>query len=111
MNQNYYPNGNGNSIPYSGTMPPVTNMMPGFANQQNNQGKVEYADNIFQMNIGKNVSVYMSYPDSVEWRDRVFTGTIRSAGRDYLLLESNGIWTLLWMIYINYAIFEETVSY
>ena len=44
----------------------------------------------------------------MEWRDKIFTGTILEEGRDYLLLrDAQNRVILLWLVYINYAIFEE----
>lgn len=113
MNNSYYPNNNIPNIPMQGNLPPLSGgTVNGTYPQQMPQIiQPEYADNIFQRNIGKKVSAYMSYPDSIEWRDRVFSGIIKSAGRDFLLLDSNGSWILLWTIYINYAIFDERVNY
>lgn len=101
-------------IPSQSTYPPYTNFT---TTQQTpiNQGissnpvtNPEYAEGVFRRNIGKKVSVYFSYPDSVEWRDKVFTGTILEDGRDYLLLrDAQNRVILLWLVYINYAIFEE----
>ena len=45
-----------------------------------------YIENIIRNNIGKKVRVHASFSDSVEWRDRVFTGIIEHAGRDNLVL-------------------------
>ena len=123
MNQNYYSGiraSNGNNptyIPNQSTYPPYLNM----TNQNTNMNGTttvtppppQYAENLFSLNYGKKVMVYFSYPDSVEWRDKVFTGTILESGRDYLLLkdDNNKIY-LLWLVYINYAVFEdEVISY
>lgn len=90
-------NFNNNGIPSPTNKPPTTKT----------QGNVDYATNIFELNIGREVTVYFSYPDSVEWRDKEFTGTIIESGRDYLLLKTPDNKTvLLWLIYINYAIFN-----
>lgn len=117
MNQNYANNGfsNPNYIPSQSTSPPYMNI-PGY-NNPNNQttfptNDPQYAENLFVMNHGKKVTVYFSYPDSIEWRDRIFNGTILAAGRDYLLLRTDqGQTILLWLIYINYAVFDEEISY
>ena len=96
-------------VPEQGTNP---NQGIGLITNQNQQmnNHVEYADNIFLLNKGKVVTVYFSYPDSIEWRDKTFTGTIIDAGRDYLLIRDiNGNNILLWLIYINYAIFNEDI--
>ena len=119
MNQNYMNNGLGNPnyIPSQSTSPPYTNI-PGFNSSTNNSTSTfptndpRFAENLFALNHGKKVTVYFSYPDSIEWRDRVFNGTILAAGRDYLLLKNDqGQTILLWLIYINYAVFDEEISF
>lgn len=119
MNQNYMNNGLGNPnyIPSQSTSPPYTNI-PGFNSSTNNSTSTfptndpQFAENLFALNHGKKVTVYFSYPDSIEWRDRVFNGTILAAGRDYLLLKNDqGQTILLWLIYINYAVFDEEISF
>jgi len=120
MNQNYT-NGNINNpsyIPNQSTYPPFMNL-PDYTNQNNisnNSGNniidPQYAENLFTMNHGKKVTVYFSYPDSIQWRDRVFTGIIMAAGRDYLLLrDDQGKTILLWLVYINYATFDGEISF
>lgn len=114
MNNNYYPNNlyqnqsqNPTIVPEQGTTPNQNIGMIVPPNMNYNNNHAEYADNIFLLNIGRRVTVYFSYPDSIEWRDKIFTGDIVDAGRDYLLLRDiDGNSILLWSIYINYAIFE-----
>lgn len=72
-----------------------------------------YIENILRINKGKKATFYMSYPDSVEWRDQVVTGTIKAAGRDHIIIQddnSNKRFLLL-MIYLNYVMFDEIISY
>ncbi len=115
MNQNFS-NGNLNNpsyIPSQSTYPPYMNL-PDYANQSGNNTVVDpqYAENLFTLNHGKRVTVYFSYPDSIQWRDRVFSGIILAAGRDYLLLRNDqGQTVLLWLVYINYATFDEEISF
>ena len=121
MNQNLT-NGNLNNpsyIPNQSTYPPYMSM-PDYVSPNNNNINStnntmidpQYAENLFTMNHGKRVTVYFSYPDSIEWRDRVFTGVILAAGRDYLLLRNDqGQTILLWLVYINYATFDGEISY
>lgn len=114
-NQNFQ---NPNMLPNEGTYPPYMDF-PGYQgnnlNQNNNMisnQNPQYAESIFALNKGKKVTVFFSYPDSIEWRDRVFTGTILADGRDYLMLQQDdGRIILLWLVYINYAVFDETASY
>lgn len=124
MNNNYYPqnippiipsrvnnvNSNQNATPNINTLPNLTNI-PGLNNPLNNQESTEYVDNIFKLNIGKEATFYLSFSDSIEWRDKVFTGIIRDSGKDYVLLENNGTWTIIWMIYINFATFNTPINY
>ncbi len=72
-----------------------------------------YIENILRLNKGKKVDVYMSFPDSTEWRNRVFGGIIEESGRDHIILSdpSTGAWYLLLMIYVNYVEFHEKINY
>ena len=72
-----------------------------------------YIENILRNNIGKRVRAFVSFPDSIEWRDRIFTGIIEHAGRDNLIItdtESNNSYLIL-MIYLNYVEFDEKITY
>lgn len=115
MNQGYGTQTNPSYIPSQSTYPPYTNFQTTPINQgisSQVQRDPQYAESIFRKNLGKKVTAYFSYPDSVEWRDRTFTGTIIDEGRDYLLLRNDqGKVTLLWLVYINYAIFDEPINY
>ena len=111
MNNGYYPNNNNYNLPNQGFTPSGEQSNLPF-DTNNLVSNPEYADNVFYINIGKRVSVYFSYPDSIRWRDRVFTGTILAAGRDYLLLKNDqGQTVLLWLVYINFATFDEEISF
>ena len=46
-----------------------------------------YIENILRHNKGKKVKAYVSFPDSAEWKDRIFEGTIEQAGRDHLIIK------------------------
>ena len=72
-----------------------------------------YIENILRLNKGKKVNVYMSYSDSVEWRDKMYTGIIEQAGRDHLIISdpSTGKWYLLLIIYLYYVEFNEKINY
>lgn len=117
MNNNYYPNVSGkpNVMPNQGTQPPITNMPNNMQNFSNSQllGNPPYAENILEMNRGKKARFFMSYSDSIEWRDRVFEGIIEDAGRDYTLLrrlDSDGR-VLLWNVYLNFVEFDEPINH
>ncbi|HHU54801.1 MAG TPA: spore coat protein GerQ [Mollicutes bacterium] len=72
-----------------------------------------YIENILRLNKGKRVDVFMSFPDSTEWRNKVFTGIIEESGRDHIILSdpATGEWHLLLMIYVNYIEFHEKINY
>ncbi len=72
-----------------------------------------YIENILRLNKGKKVKAYYSYPDSNEWRDKIYDGVIEEAGRDHLIMSDpkTGEWYLLRMIYLNYVVFEERINY
>ncbi len=72
-----------------------------------------YIENILRLNKGKRVKAYVSFPDSIEWKDKIFTGIIEEAGRDHLIISdpTTGHWFLILMIYLNYVEFDERINY
>ena len=128
MNTNYYPTypnfndagfqataqGGIASMPSSNTNNSSNNTL---ANVQANNNMLaleqSYIENILRLNRGKLATLYFSYPDSVEWRDKTYTGIIEAAGRDHIIVSdpNNGRWYLLLMIYLNYVDFDEKINY
>lgn len=118
MNNNFYQTPRQNPvfnrpaiIPSQSTEPPITD----FISPTNPTGQIEdqFAENILQKNRGKLATFYMSYSDSLEWRDRIFTGIIEQSGKDYALISdpNTGKWTLLWTVYLNFVVFDEPVKF
>ncbi len=72
-----------------------------------------YIENILRLNKGKMVKAYVSFPDSTEWRNKIFAGRIEEAGRDHLIISNpnTGEWDLILMIYLNYVTFDEKINY
>ena len=72
-----------------------------------------YIENIIRNNIGKKVRVHASFSDSVEWRDRVFSGIIEQSGKDHIIISdpTTGKWYLLLLIYLDYVEFDEKINY
>lgn len=68
-----------------------------------------YAQGVLQKNIGKRGYFFVSFPDSVDWRDKIFYGILADAGNDYIMIynEDNNEYYLVWSIYLNYATFDE----
>ena len=114
MNNSYYPNP---MFPGSTMQSPTPNQQTGPSIEQNINNLLpteqSYIENILRLNKGKVAKFYMSYPDSVEWRDKIFTGIIEAAGRDHIIISdpNTGLWHLLLIIYLNYVDFEEPINY
>lgn len=114
MNNGYYTNPMfpGNAVPQG-----VPNQQTAPSIEQNiinaQPGEQSYIENILRLNKGKVAKFYMSYPDSIEWRDRIFNGIIEAAGRDHIIISdpNTGLWHLLLIIYLNYVEFEEPINY
>lgn len=113
MNNSYL---NNNSFPgkpiYSGGMP-----TPNQTTAPTNSGEYipneqSYIENILRVNKGKKVSIYQSFADAGEWKDKVFTGIIEQSGRDHIILSdpTTGNWYLLLMIYVDYIKFDEEIN-
>ncbi len=72
-----------------------------------------YIENILRLNRGKKVKAYVSYPDSLDWKDSIYNGIIEQAGRDHLIISNpeTGKWYLILMIYLNFVEFDEKINY
>ena len=98
----YYPNANYQADQNLNTAP-----IGNYANEQS------YIENILRLNRGKKVRAYFSFPDSNDWRDKVYEGIIEQAGKDHIIISnpSTGMWNLVLLIYLNYVEFEEPINY
>ena len=72
-----------------------------------------YIENIIRLNKGKIGRFYMTFPDSLEWRDRIFSGIIEQSGKDHIIISdpTTGKWYLLLLIYLDYVEFDEKINY
>ena len=79
----------------------------------NVQDEQSYIENILRLNKGKRAKAYFSFPDSNEWRDKVFEGIIEEAGKDHLVMSDpkTGKWSLILLIYLNFVEFDEKINY
>lgn len=108
MNGNYYQNPTFPSSNYQ--TPPgnvsVTEVTP-IAFEQS------YIENILRLNKGKKAKIYVSYPDSSAWQNKIYEGIIEEAGKDHLIIRDNvnNLWYLIRMIYVNYVEFMEPITY
>ena len=74
---------------------------------------IQEKENILRLNKGKKVRAYVSYPDSIAWKDKIYDGIIEEAGRDHLIISDpkTGMWFMIRMIYLNYVEFDEKINY
>ena len=72
-----------------------------------------YIENILRLNTGKLITVYMSFTDSQEGRDKAFTGVLEDAGLDHIILSDpkTGTWYLLRSIYMDYITADEKINF
>lgn len=67
---------------------------------------------LFKKNTGKKVKIYATYPESIEWKDKLFSGVIEGIDNNFLIISdpSLGNWYLIPMDKINYIEFEEKIN-
>ena len=67
---------------------------------------------IIKLNKGKKITVFCSFNNSNEWRDKIFTGIIEGIGIDYFALSKpdTGEWLLIPINYLCYFEFEEKIT-
>lgn len=72
-----------------------------------------YIENILRFNLGKMVSVYMTFEYNPEWGSKVFRGILDEAGRDHIIIrnEETGKSYLLLMVNLDYVEFDEPIEY
>ena len=114
MNNNYLNSNNYQGTPlYSsnGIITPNQTTAP-TTNGEYIPDEQSYIENILRVNKGKKVSIYQSFADANNWKDRIFTGIIEQSGRDHIILSDpvTGKWYLLLMIYVNFIEFDEPIN-
>ena len=113
MNNNYLNNNNYQGTPlYSNGMITPNQSTAPTINNEYIPDEQSYIENILRVNKGKKVSVYQSFADANNWKDKVFTGIIEQSGRDHIILSdpTTGKWFLLLMIYVDYIEFDEPIN-
>ena len=113
MNNNYLNSNNYQGTPlYSNGMTTPNQAIAPTTNNEYIHYEQSYIENILRVNKCKKVSVYQSFADAGEWKDKVFTGIIEQSGRDHIILSdpNTGKWYLLLMIYVNFIEFDEPIN-
>lgn len=83
------------------------------APQENVQGMLpmqqSYIENILRLNLGKKVTIYMTFGKN----SQTFTGVLEAAGRDHIIISDpeSGERFLLLMVYLDYITFNERINY
>ena len=69
-------------------------------------------DDILEINIGKKISIYESFDNSNEWKDKIFTGILEKVDNEYIILSdpTNNTWYIILIKYINYIKFDEEIN-
>ncbi len=113
MNGNFYQNPTfpGNQMNNNGYNTPPGNISS--VSEQEDYNEQSYIENILRLNKGRKVKAYVSFPDSTEWKNSIFTGLIEEAGKDHLIIKDtlNGNWYLIRILYLDYVEFMEPINY
>ena len=105
-NQNFQPNQPNLDSPIYPNQNPL---QPG----QISDFEESYIENILRLNKGKVGTFYMTYNDSLEYRDKVYRGIIQAAGKDHLVISDtrDGKRYILLLVYLDYVEFDEPINY
>lgn len=104
MQNEFYQNMPGTPIFYGNTEVPNQSSLPPTQEQ--------YMESVLKKTEPVKAKVYMTFPDSTEWRDRVFEGILEASGRDYLIIHEiqSGNFILIPLIYVDYIEFQENIQ-
>lgn len=72
----------------------------------------KYSEDLMAANVGRLVTVYLTYEKNVERNNRVVTGVIRQVGRDFILVtdQQTGLDNMLLNINIDYIEFHKKAN-
>ncbi|WP_437180169.1 spore coat protein GerQ [Paenibacillus andongensis] len=72
-----------------------------------------YIENILRLNLGKIVTIYMTYENNSQWNAKIFKGKLEAAGRDHIIISdpATGMRFLLLMVNLDYITFDEELNY
>ena len=109
MNGNFFPNPTFPNVDFDSK----ENVNQGFIPIEDEPMEQSYIENILRLNKGKIVHIFASFPDSTEFKDREFIGTIEESGKDHIIMSNNekNEWYLIPLIYLNYATFNDKINY
>lgn len=72
----------------------------------------KYSEDLMAANVGRQVTVYLTYDRSKTRNDVVVNGTLRQVGRDFILVtdQNSGKDTMLFNINIDYIVFDRKAA-
>src|SRR5690606_17974434 len=72
-----------------------------------------FIENILRLNIGKRITLHMTYENNSEWNAKIFRGILEAAGRDHIIISEpeTGKRQLLLMVNLDYITFDQPVNY
>ena len=110
MNGNYYQNP---TFPTNQNNMQNMTVPPGNVSSMEDYKEQSYIENILRLNTGRKVNAYVSFPDSTEWKNKIFSGLIEEAGKDHLIIKevTTGKWYLIRILYLDYVEFMEPINY
>jgi len=85
---------------------------PTFQNNETLNNRLEEdSNNLFELNKGKKIKVYTSFPFSNDYKDKLFEGMLEGMKEDALILsESDDTWYIIPLQFINYITFNEKIN-
>ncbi|MEF3303611.1 spore coat protein GerQ [Paenibacillus sp. GYB003] len=91
-----------------GAYPSATYTPPGML-----PAEESFVENILRLNLGKTVTLYMTYENNSQWNAKIFRGVLEAAGRDHIIISDpkTGMRYLLLMVNLDYATFDEPLQY
>ena len=101
MNNNLY---NGGYIPNQNIIPNTANFNSNLQGNYEYNYQTSYVEDYLRKNIGKKIEAHVSFCDSVEWRDSIFTGILEDVGKDYVVIHTNDNSYVIWSVYIDYIV-------
>lgn len=68
-----------------------------------------YSEDLLQKNIGKTITVYLTFENNKQWNARTVTGRLREVGRDFILVKDRqtGKDQMYLNINVDYIVFDD----
>ncbi|PTM60014.1 spore coat protein GerQ [Desmospora activa] len=67
-----------------------------------------YTEDLLERNVGKLITVYLTFENNPQWNAKRVTGTLRGVGRDFILVrdQQSGKDMVFHNINVDYVVFE-----